>query len=240
MKMKSLLIIFIVLLFALSLYFAIHNSAVLPTVDLASPSQAKRDAAAKILRNKVVKPVKFKWLFLTWQLKTNESQTNVLELLRSHNLNTRPESGMGGLGEYDEYRLDDYWLLGCEFNNYDYRNLLLERWKLIPRWRDVFVKPATNFNGVWITYFANGQKSAEANYLNGELSGEYTGFFPEDGSKMVVWHYEHYRPNGSFVQFFHSGQIQYQGQFSNYVRIGIWVRYNENGSTNFIKDYSKP
>ena len=210
-----------------------------PTADLASPSQETRDAAAKTLRATAKPPPRIKWFFFTSHIKTGETESNILELLRSSNLSTNIVGGMGGLVDYYEYRLDDYWLLGCVFNNNDYKRKILEDWKLIPRWRDVWVRPPTNFTGIWITYFANGQTNSEANYKDGFRSGKESYFYP-DGSISSVWHYDHDKRNGSWKQYFSSGRIQDQVQYSNNVRIGIRVRYNEDGTTNFIKNYSKP
>lgn len=210
-----------------------------PTADLASPSQETRDAAAKILRATAKPSSKIKWFFFTSHIKIGETQSNLFNLLRAYNLSTQPESGMGGLGEYWEYRLDDYWLLGCDFNNNDYTRLILEKWRLTPRWRVVAVWPSTNFSGVWINYYANGQKFTEYKYKDGSRSGECITFDPE-GSKRSDWNYEHGVAEGLYSQYFPSGRIQYQAQYSNNVRgeIGIW--YNEDGTTNHITKYPRP
>ena len=114
-----------------------------PTTDLASPSQTTRDAAAAILRSTVRPPGQHKWLSLTRQLRAGESETNVLALLQSHRLSTQPEFALGGLGVACTYRLDNYWCLGCDFNNSDPNSLTLEKWKLVPGWRAFAVWPAT-------------------------------------------------------------------------------------------------
>jgi hypothetical protein len=207
-----------------------------PTADLTSPSQETRDAVAKILRVTAKPPSKIKWFFFTYHIKTGENETNILSLLHSYNLSTQPEAGMGGLTDYAEYRLDDYWLLGCL---YDDNDKSLMRWKLISRWCNVFFLPPTNFSGVWITYYANGQKSSESNYKDGNRSGEFISFYP-DGSKSSVRHYNHGMNDGLYTQFFPSGETQYQVQYSNNVRgeIGIW--YNKDGTTNHVTKYPKP
>jgi hypothetical protein len=207
-----------------------------PTADLASPSQAKRDAAAKILRATATPPSNIKWILRTAFIKTGENKTNILEWLRSYNAGTNPVGGLGGITYSEHYQLDDYWVLGCSYKGDD--NSLIQ-WKLEPRWRAVAVWPATNFSGVWINYYANGQKFTEGNYTNGGRSGEATTFEP-DGSKSSVWHYDHDNMEGLWTQYFPSGQIQYQCQYSNNLKVGIEVRFNENGSTNSTKNYSKP
>ena len=236
--MKRLVIAFAILLaILLSLFlYEIYKPDNPLTADLASPSQETRDAAAKILRSTAKPPSKIKWVLRTAFIRTGETQTNIFDFLHAYNLSTQPESGMGGLGEYDEYRLDDYWLLGCEFNNINYKKLILEKWKLIPRWRDVFFLPPTNFSGVWITYYANGQKSSEGNYKNGNRSGEFISFYPS-GSKSSVWNYEHDKANGLWTQYFPSGRIQIQCLLSNYLRIGDMVWYYENGSKQSTTHY---
>ena len=227
--------LFVALLLVLCLYL-LCKPADLPTSDLASPSQEVRDAAAKVLRAKAKPTWKIKWFFFTSHIKKGEAEKDILELLHSCKFNTEPEAGMGGLGEYREYRLDDYWLLGCVFNNNDYKRLFLEEWKLKSRWRDVFIKPPTNFSGVWITYYANGQKSTESNYKGGSRSGEFIGFDP-NGSKRSVWHYDNGVAQGLYTQYFPSGQIQVQCQYSNAVRVGDRVLYYENGSKRSSEHY---
>lgn len=235
--MKRMLTTFAILLaILLSLFlYQIYKPENPLTNDLASPSQEKRDAAAKILRVTAKPPSKLKWLFFTWHLKKGESQTNFLALLRSYNLSTQPETGISSIGAYMEYRLDDYWLLGCDFgDNYGW---FLGDWKFVSRWRAVAVWPVTNFTGVWINYYANGQKFTEGCYTNGSRSGEVIDFYP-DGSKMSVWHYANGKANGLGTQYFPSGKIKYQCLYSNYEKIGTEVNYNEDGTTNSIVDHS--
>lgn len=207
-----------------------------PVAELASPSQVTRDEAAKVLRASAKPPWKIKWLALTSRIKIGETETNLLRLLNSYKLNTRPEGGMGGLSQYYTYRLDDYWLLGCEFNNNDYKRLVLEKWKLIPSWGAVGIWPPTNFSGVWITYYANGQKFNEGNFTNGIRFGEHTTY-NSNASKNSVWHYDHGKPNGFWTQYFPSGQIQVQCQYSNGVRVGNMEWHYENGFKKTISHY---
>jgi hypothetical protein len=223
---------FFVILFVL---IAGCKPATRPTADLASPSQETRDAAAEVLRATAKPPHKIKWFFFTCHIRKGENQTNILALLRSYHLNTQPEGGFGGLVNYYVYRLDDYWLLDCAFDSND--NSLM-RWKIIPGWRDYFTLPPTNFSGIWITYYANGQKSSQGNFKDGSRSGEVITFYPE-GSKSSVWHYNRGLPQGLYTSYFPSGQMQYQVQYSNNVRVGTGVWYNQDGSTNHVTDYLK-
>jgi hypothetical protein len=234
--MKRLFAASFVVLFAGLCLYLLCKPAPLPTSDLASPSQDVRDAAAKVLRANAKPPRKIKWIFFTYHIKAGETETNILELLRSYKLSTQREAGMGGLSDYWEYRLDDYWLLGCEFNNNDYTRKILERWKLIPRWRDYYILPPTNFNGIWVTYYANGQKSSEANYINGYRSGEFMNFSPS-GSTNSVWHYDHGKANGLWTQYFPSGRIEIQCLYSNQLRVGDMVWYYEDGAKRSILHY---
>jgi antitoxin component YwqK of YwqJK toxin-antitoxin module len=279
--------LFVVLLFVLCLYL-ICRPAALPTSDLASPSQEVRDAAAKTLRANAKPPWKIKWLLFTSHIKAGETETNILELLHSYNLKAEPGRVWGSLSTFAEYQLDDYWVLGCEFNNNDYQKLILEKWKVMPRWRDVFILPPTNFSGVWITYYANGQKANEEHYKDGMRSGELVGFesdgsirateYFEDGKRHGLWtqyfpslhqiqmqrqfsnnlqiadeiwyytngsvsaikHYEDGKYNGPSKKYFPSGKIESQCLYSNYTKVGLEVKYNEDGTTNSVKDYSHP
>jgi len=162
-----------------------------------------------------------------------------LELLRSYKLSTNSEFGMGGLWAYYDYKLDDYWRLGCW---YDGDNSLL-RWKLLPGWHAVIVWPSTNFTGVWINYFANGQKFTQSNWKDGSRSGEQITFC-SDGSKSGIAQFNH-GIETSFSEFYPGGQIRSQGQYSNGTPVGIWIEFNQDGSTkhietNHIADHTKP
>jgi hypothetical protein len=209
-----------------------------PTADLASPSQRTRDAAAATLRSTVKPPSNRKWLALTRQLRAGENETNVLALLQAHHLSTQAQSGFGGLGEGRTYRLDDYWCLGCNFNNNDPNCLTLDSWKLVPGWRAFDVWPATNFTGMWINYYANGQPFSKGSYTNGTRGGEHVTFRP-DGSKGSVWHYDHGLADGLCTLYFSSGRIWSQEVYSHGHPVGVWVTYREDGSTNYVRDYSK-
>ena len=212
-----------------------------PSADMASPSKEVRDAAARMLRANAKPPSKSKWFLLTHRIHNGETKTNVLALLRSYNLSTTPEFGEGDWNEFWTYRLDDYWLLQCEFDGGKKLGgeKLLAKWQLLPRWRSYWVPPPTNLTGVWNNYYANGQTFTEDHYQKGKRSGEFTTFEP-DGWKHSVYHYDHDILNGSVTIYYPSGQIQFQGQYSNSLHVGISVRYNEDGSTNKITDLSKP
>jgi hypothetical protein len=207
-----------------------------PTSDLASPSQETRDAAAKILRATVKPPSKIKWMLRTAFIRIGENKTNVLKFLRPYNVTTQGGVRVG-LGPYWEYYwLDDYWILGCQYQDDD--NSLIQK-ELLSGWREVAVWPSTNFSGVWINYYANGQKFTEYNYKNGSRSGECIVFY-RTGSKSSVWHYDNGITEGLMTYYYPTGRIQFQGQYSNNVKVGFGVSYNEDGSTNHVTDYSKP
>jgi hypothetical protein len=235
---KRIFTAFAILLAVLLLLFLylIYKPSNLPTANLTSPSQETRDATAKILRATAKPPSKLKWLFFTLHIRKGESEEDILKLLKSYNIKPWPGLIVGSLAEFDEYSLDDYWILNCEYNSDD--KSLIE-WKLSSGWRGYDVQWPTNFTGVWITYYANGQKFIEGSFTNGIRSGESICFRP-NGSTNFVFHFDHDKENGLWSQYYPSGRLQFQCQYSNSVRVGIWVRYNEDGTTNSVKDLSKP
>src|SRR5947207_12353769 len=86
-------------------YCAGHGYAS-PADDLASPSQEKRDAAAKEIRRAYAPPSRSKWDSLIAEFRLGMPQTNVLKQIRSHKLDF--EGGIGsGTSETRFARLDD-------------------------------------------------------------------------------------------------------------------------------------
>jgi hypothetical protein len=235
---KRIFIAFAVLLAVLLLLFLylIYKPSNLPTVNLASPSQETRNATAKILRAIAKPPPKLKWLFFTLHIRKGESEEDILKLLKSYNIKPWPGVIVGSLAEFDEYYLDDYWILNCEYRSDD--KSLIE-WKLSSGWRGYDVPWPTNFTGAWITYYANGQKFIEGNFTNGKRAGEFVEFNPAGLTNFVCF-FDNDKQNRLWTQYFPSGQIQYQVQYSNNVKMGNGIWYNKDGSTNHISNYSKP
>jgi hypothetical protein len=204
-----------------------------PTSDLSSPSQETRDAAAKILRSTYSPSPRTNWDSLVASIKVGENKTNVIEMLRR--LNIKCEGGAGtGTFESRLFRLDDLWILELSSEG----DRIVGR-ELREQMRDAWVLPPTNFSGVWTTYWVNGQRSAEVHVKDGKYSGEFTGF-STNGSRAHVQQYDKHSIIGKETGFFPSGHISYQGQHETNASVGIWIWYNEDGSTNSIKDYSKP
>jgi hypothetical protein len=205
-----------------------------PADDLGSPSQEVRDAAAKILSSRYTAPSRTNWEAVVNSITNGMTKTNLLELLSPYHVT--PMWGMGSGGSHSQsYRLDDAWMLTCWFRNQG--DILFDR-TLSPSLRNVWVAPATNFSGIWITYFVNGQKSHEIHYDDGKYHGEFIAYSP-DGSKCYVQHYDHHVGEGADTGYFTSGRTNYHGVYKGGKQVGTWTWYNEDGSVKSTKDYSK-
>jgi hypothetical protein len=89
-----------------------------PRDDLASPSQATRDAAAKILLTTYTPPSRTNWDSLVAAVTVGMSQSNVLETVRRFVPDAKVEMGDGGGGWwFESYRLDDLWCLRFDFQH---------------------------------------------------------------------------------------------------------------------------
>ena len=206
------------------------------TNDLASLDQATRDAAAKAARDSWVPPSRTNWDSLLAALTNGTPRTNVLELLRP--LQATPEGGGGsGTVAFQRYRLDDLWVLECRYHEKG-NDPLFSR-TLLEQVRGVWILPPTNFSGIWTSYWINGQRENEIYCTNGRYQGTFTGF-NSDGEKAYVQHFENGRLEGEDTGYFRSGRINYRGLYRDDKHVGIWVWFNEDGSTNSVRDYSKP
>jgi hypothetical protein len=209
-------------------------------LEIASVSQEKRNAAAKLLRSSYKPPAKTNWTALATSMKPGMGKSNLLELLRPFGATVEMTAG-SGQSHSEDYRLDDAWLLRCAFNN---RSRLMAddtliRAELVERLRAVWVEPSTNFSGIWITYFVNGEKAREVTYKDGRYSGEFIAYH-SDGSKAYTQHFNHHIAEGANTGFYPSGRTNYLGWYKSNKPVGTWIWYNEDGSIQTTRDFSKP
>lgn len=196
-----------------------------PATDLASPSQATRDTAAKVLRASYRPPARATWTRLLASIKLGSTKPQVVAQLAPYH--TTEEMGLAGGGaETVHYRLDDRWLLRCSFSTRGDATLLAVG--LTEQLRHVWVEPPAQFTGVWTVYFASGRRSHEIHYENGAYAGVFTSFHPT-GRKAVVQTYAAGRIEGDDIGYHPSGRIAYRGRYAGGKRVGTWTHYDGRG-----------
>lgn len=205
-----------------------------PRDDLASPDQATRDAAAKILRQTYVPPARTTWEPLLKQLTPGMSVVVMQKLLKPYHPKSEG-SFSGGGGTTTNYRLDDRWILEC--GTADHENTLIGA-NLSENMRHIWVPPARNFNGIWVTYYANGQKFREDNYKDGMKLGEFITLHSND-TMWVIRPYDLHSCTGDDTGYFPSGKIMDTAHYKNGKPVGIWTWYREDGSVASTKDHTK-
>jgi hypothetical protein len=202
-----------------------------PRDDLNSSSQQVRDAAAALLRTSYVPPPRSRWEAVLAALQPGSSRDLVLQILQPYAI-TKAGAMAGGGSTTELYRLDDLWVLRCDYG----RSGELFASKLIEQMRYVWVTPAADFTGVWITYYVNGQRSHEIQYRKGQHFGTITTFH-SNGSKAVVQHHGAEGAEGEDIGYFRSGAVAYRGQYSKNEQVGTWVWYNEDGSVQSTQEH---
>lgn len=208
-----------------------------PRDDLGAPSQEVRDAAARELRASFVAPLRSRWEPVVAGLKPGDTKQAVMEILQPYHVT--PEGAVGsGRTTTENYRLDDAWVLECSFQRSNGDEIFMTA-TLHEQLRHVWIAPPQTFSGVWTTYFVNGQRSHEINYVNGSYMGTLTTFHP-DGSKAVVQHYGPSGVDGEDTGYFPSGRIMYRAFYKNGAQVGTWTHYNEDGSVQSTKKYLDP
>ena len=91
--------------------------------------------------------------------------------------------------------------------------------------------------GLWITYYANGNKRSEGTYRNGRKHGKWTLYHANGNLQSeatfhdgkYTGHYVSYHPNGKKFREGHYAEIQgnsYDGR-----KEGVWYQYAEDGET---------
>ncbi|MES2439201.1 MAG: hypothetical protein V4584_09035 [Verrucomicrobiota bacterium] len=144
-----------------------------PREDLASPSQEVRDKAAAELRASFRSTPESGWTPVLDQISKGQTKKQIMELLRPYHVTVEPEMASGQT-HAESYRLDDEWILQCGFLN---EGDILTGRALARSIRQVHVTPPGKFTGKWVLYFANGQKSHEILYQDGNS--------PESSSPII-------------------------------------------------------
>jgi MORN repeat protein len=200
---------------------------------LGSASQQVRDVAAERLRETFVATPRSRWEPVVASLKPGDSRDSVVHALKPYGVVADGSPRLTEGGDSGElYRLDETWVLGAYFGR---ANELL-RTELMELIRHVWVAPASDFTGMWITYFANGRPSHEIHYKDGRYFGTFTSF-RADGSPSVVQQYAAEGVVGEEIGYFPSGAVMYRGQYRNQAQSGTWTWYDEGGSVVDTQDF---
>lgn len=191
---------------------------------LAAPVQADRDIAAKRLREVFEASPRKTWEPLLADLKPGLTKKELLAKLLPKLRDSQRGIGTGG-SHMEEYRLDYNWHLRCWFLN---EGDVLREATLEPRMQHVWIAPAADFSGEWITYFVNGQPSHVIEYQNGQYHGKFTANHA-DGSKSYVQHYGPDGADGEDTGYYPSGKVSYRAHYAKGKAVGVWTWYNEQG-----------
>jgi hypothetical protein len=191
---------------------------------LSAVEQTERDLTAKQLREVFESSPRKTWEPLLETLKPGLTKKELLTKLQPEQREVGRGIGTGG-SHMEEYRLDYSWQLRCWFLNEG--NVLREA-TLESRMQHIWVAPAADFTGTWVTYFVNGQPSHVIEYRDGKYHGKFTSNHA-DGSKSYVQHYGPDGADGEDTGYFPSGKVSYRAHYSKGKAVGVWTWYNEQG-----------
>jgi len=199
---------------------------------LMSQEQRARDLGAAVQQRDYVAPPRAGWDFFLRRLKPGMKRADIEDVLQS--VKAVP-GGSGGTGIFEtrEYRLDDLWVVNC-----NYTNAVLAGAEINEHMNDFWVAPPTNYTGDWVTYWINGQRSLARHYESGKLEGTATDYY-SDGSKYIVSTYHNGIEEGEETGYFRSGDVKFKGQFKAGRQVGHWVWYKEDGKVESVKDFEK-
>lgn len=211
------------------------HAAASPIEDLASPDQEVRDKAAAELRRTFQSTPESKWTPILEKVKKGQTKKEILELLAPFKI-TIEMGGGSGQSHSECYRLDNEWLLRCDYlNNGD---ILFDR-SLIQSMRGVPAIPPKNFSGKWTVYFVNGNKSREISMKDGHYFGEFIAY-RSNGTKAYVQHYTKTGADGEDTGYHPSGKVAYRGQYKDGKQVGTWTWYDENGNVTSTRESPSP
>jgi len=83
--------------------------------------------------------------------------------------------------------------------------------------------------GLWISYFEDGNKKYEEQYLNDNKNGKSIAYF-ETGEISAAEEYLNGQKTGKSIAYFKTGRISSETEYLNDLRHGHWICYHENGN----------
>lgn len=151
---------------------------------------------------------------------------NDVDRIIPNNEETQPSISQGMGSTSEKRRLDNYWEATLYF---DATGKIYAPAKLHKSVLSIWIPPAPDFSGKWITYFVNGQKATEIDYKDGEYNGTYTSFY-SNGRKSYEQHYANGVIQGPDQGWHENGQQSYAGQYVNDRQDGLWIWWNPDGT----------
>jgi hypothetical protein len=149
-----------------------------------------------------------------------------VEKIIPSNEETQPTVGQGMGSVSVKHRLDNNWQATLYF---DADGKVYAAPKLQKSVLSIWVPPAPDFTGKWVTYFVNGQKATEIDYKDGEYNGTYSSFYA-NGNKSYEQHYVNGVVQGSDQGWHENGRQSYTGQYVNDRQDGLWIWWNPDGT----------
>jgi hypothetical protein len=242
---------------SLSLFVAVNGFGATARELLESPSPSIRMFASKSLQGTYVPLSRTNAEELIARLQFGMNESAVSNLLSSAGATNE---GVEKIRDeiVKTFRVDDLWVIRCWFTNAVATNVVvtnsvtkkavtknvvagkseygLAEARVLEQMNQIIVDPPSDFSGIWLTYWINGNVSYERHFQNGQLEGVNTGFYP-NGVRSIEVAFHNGVPDGQDTGYFPSGKIQYQGQNKAGKEVGHWIWYSEGGVVQAERDY---
>jgi antitoxin component YwqK of YwqJK toxin-antitoxin module len=92
-------------------------------------------------------------------------------------------------------------------------------------------------HGLWVTYYANGNKRSEGRYERGKKQGPWVQYWP-NGNKKSEGTFRDDRFGGQYTAYHENGNTQTHGVYNEFTgtsadgtKEGEWLHYEEDGET---------
>jgi hypothetical protein len=204
-----------------------------PVDDLASPDQAKRDAAAAVQRKTWTHAPRSKWQPLLDKMTAGSPRQAALDLLDAYHPATEGGVADGGSSN-SSYRVDDFWIFNLAVN--DRANTIISA-TLRQEPQRIWIAPPKNFTGTWITYYVNGQRCIDMTYRNGITTGLIR--YRPDGTKEQLMRMDDAGEALEEIDYYPSGAVEREGKYVGGRPFGFWQHFREDGTPNGGDDWSK-
>lgn len=132
-----------------------------------------------------------------------------------------------GRSHVQSYHLDHHWRISISYRNSP--KFVLSISMPERQGRPISAPIPADFTGLWITWYANGQKASETQMSDGRVAGMHISYHDNGRKWWEQAHTREHKADGPGAGWNRDGSIRYSIAYRDDQRVGKWIYWYANG-----------